>query len=74
MEDGGRAATGRMGGGMCLVVAARGRRAMAAFLAVFTEAAVPSSPAAAGRSPKRSFIGLVTCFGARCSETGAASK
>lgn len=57
MEDGGRAATGRLGGGMRLLLVALGRSRMAAFLATFRGVAVPSSPAAAGRSPKRSFMG-----------------
>ena len=61
MEDGGRAATGRLGGGMRLLLVALGRRRMAAFLAVLPAVAVPLSPAAAGRSPKRSFIRLVAC-------------
>lgn len=55
MEEGGRAATGRLGGGMrlLLVAVARGFKKMAAFL--LASVAV-SSPAAAGRSPKRSFM------------------
>jgi len=43
---------------MRLLLVALGRRRMAAFLVIFPGVAVPSSPAAAGRSPKRSFMGV----------------